>query len=66
MQIGLMVEPHQGTTWPSWVAGTVSQAVDQLGALPAAGVQEYFIQHLDQDDFDDLELVAAQVKPQVR
>lgn len=47
------------------VAGTVAEAVDRLGALAEVGVQRVYLQTLDLHDLDHLELVAAEVAPQV-
>jgi len=48
------------------VAGTVSEAVDRLGALADAGAERVYLQVLDLADLDHLELVAAEVAPRVR
>ena len=45
------------------VAGTVSEAVDRLGALADLGVQRVYLQVLDLGDLDHLELVAQEVVP---
>ena len=47
------------------VAGTVSEVVDRLGALAEMGVQRLYLQTLDLHDLDHLELVAAEVTPQL-
>ncbi|GEN81142.1 LLM class F420-dependent oxidoreductase [Actinotalea fermentans] len=47
------------------VAGTVAEAVDRLGALREVGVERVYLQTLDLADLDHLELVAAEVAPQV-
>ncbi|MDT0163994.1 LLM class F420-dependent oxidoreductase [Actinotalea sp. AC32] len=47
------------------VAGTVSEAVDRLGALQEMGVQRVYLQVLDLHDLDHLDLVAREVVPQV-
>jgi F420-dependent oxidoreductase-like protein len=47
------------------VAGTVSEAVDRLGALAEMGLQRVYLQTLDLHDLDHLELVAAEVVPQL-
>ncbi len=47
------------------VAGTVAEAVDRLGALAETGVQRVYLQTLDLHDLDHLELVAAEVAPQL-
>ena len=46
-------------------AGTVSQLVDRLGEYADAGASRIYLQTLDLTDLDHLELVAAEVKPQV-
>jgi len=47
------------------VAGTVTEAVDRLGSLAAAGVQRVYLQTLDLRDLDHLDLVAREVAPQL-
>ena len=47
------------------VGGTVSQAVDTLGQLAAAGATRAYLQVLDLTDLDHLELIAAEVMPQL-
>ena len=47
------------------LVGTPSEFVDQLGALAGAGLQRVMIQWLDLDDIDGLEVIAAQVLPQL-
>ncbi|NCT92353.1 LLM class F420-dependent oxidoreductase [Cellulomonas sp. APG4] len=47
------------------VAGTVSEAVDRLGALAEVGVQRVYLQVLDLADLDHLDLVAREVAPQL-
>ena len=47
------------------VAGTPAEVVDRLGAYAEAGVERTYLQVLDLADRDHLELVAAEVMPQV-
>jgi F420-dependent oxidoreductase-like protein len=47
------------------VAGTVAEAVDTLGALREMGASRVYLQVMDLADLDHLELVAAEVMPQV-
>jgi len=47
------------------VAGTVSEVVDTLGALGELGATRVYLQVLDVHDLDHLELVAAEVMPQL-
>jgi len=47
------------------VAGTVSEAVETVGALRESGVERLYLQVLDMHDLDHLELVASQIIPQV-
>ena len=49
-----------------WAVGTVSEVVEQLGALEEAGVQEFMFQHHDQGDVGVLELIAKEIIPQIR
>jgi hypothetical protein len=45
------------------VAGTVTEAVDRLSALREAGVQRVYLQVLDLDDLEHLDLVAREIAP---
>lgn len=47
------------------VAGTVSEAVDLLGSLRDQGVERVYLQVLDLQDLDHLDLVAREVAPQL-
>ncbi|HQY32521.1 MAG TPA: TIGR03560 family F420-dependent LLM class oxidoreductase [Actinotalea sp.] len=47
------------------VAGTVTEAVDRLGALAEAGAQRVYLQVLDLADLDHLDLVAREVVPRL-
>ncbi|NMR18640.1 LLM class F420-dependent oxidoreductase [Cellulomonas fimi] len=48
------------------VAGTVAEAVDELGRLAELGAQRVYLQVLDLHDLDHLDLVAREVMPQLR
>jgi alkanesulfonate monooxygenase SsuD/methylene tetrahydromethanopterin reductase-like flavin-dependent oxidoreductase (luciferase family) len=37
---------------PTWITGTIDQAVEQLRALEEAGVQRVMLQHQQNDDVD--------------
>ncbi|GAB3491611.1 LLM class F420-dependent oxidoreductase [Flexivirga lutea] len=45
------------------VAGTPSEAIDRLGALADAGVTRVYLQVLDLNDLEHLDLIAAEVMP---
>lgn len=47
------------------VAGTVTEAVDRLGWLADQGVQRIYLQVLDLQDLDHLDLVAREVAPRL-
>jgi alkanesulfonate monooxygenase SsuD/methylene tetrahydromethanopterin reductase-like flavin-dependent oxidoreductase (luciferase family) len=47
------------------VAGTVAEVVDAIGAYRAAGATRMYLQTLDMDDLDHIELIAAEVAPQL-
>jgi F420-dependent oxidoreductase-like protein len=47
------------------VAGTPAEAVDILGQYVEAGAQRFYLQVLDLSDLDHLDLVAAEVAPQL-
>jgi F420-dependent oxidoreductase-like protein len=47
------------------VAGTPAEAVDTLGRYVEAGAQRFYLQVLDLSDLDHLDLVAAEVAPQL-
>jgi F420-dependent oxidoreductase-like protein len=48
------------------VAGTPAEAVDMLGRYAEAGAERVYLQVLDLADLDHLDLVAAEVAPQLR
>ena len=47
------------------VAGTPAEAVHRIGEYAALGAQRVYLQVLDVDDLDHLELIAVEVLPQV-
>lgn len=47
------------------VAGTPDEVVDQLGAFAGAGASRAYLQVLDLDDLEHLDLLAAEVAPQL-
>jgi hypothetical protein len=47
------------------VAGTVAEVVDAIGGYAAVGATRMYLQALDVDDLDQIELIAAEVAPQV-
>ena len=48
-----------------WLVGTPAQVVEQLAAYRDAGVQEFMLQHHDQENFAVLELIAREILPLV-
>ncbi|MCK9487639.1 MAG: LLM class F420-dependent oxidoreductase [Dehalococcoidia bacterium] len=59
-------EVMEGMRSRGWLVGTPSQVVDELGQRAEVGLQRVMLQHHAQTDFATLELVAADVLPQVR
>ncbi|GAA5006361.1 hypothetical protein GCM10025734_46400 [Kitasatospora paranensis] len=47
------------------LAGTPSEVVDRIGRYQEVGSRRIYLQVLDLDDLDHLELVATHVKPQL-
>ena len=47
------------------LAGTPAELVDRIGQYAELGSQRMYLQTLDLDDLDHLELVASEVMPQV-
>jgi 2-methylisocitrate lyase-like PEP mutase family enzyme len=47
------------------LAGTPAEVVDRIGAYVKAGAQRIYLQCLDVDDVAHVELIAAQVAPQL-
>lgn len=47
------------------LVGTPAQVVDQLGALRGLGVDRVYLQTVDMTDLDHLDLIAAEVLPQL-
>jgi alkanesulfonate monooxygenase SsuD/methylene tetrahydromethanopterin reductase-like flavin-dependent oxidoreductase (luciferase family) len=50
----------------SGLVGTPDQVVERIGRYAEAGSQRLYLQVRDLDDVDQLELIAAQVSPQLR
>jgi alkanesulfonate monooxygenase len=50
----------------SGLAGSPGRIVDKLGRFAQAGVSRMYLQVLDLHDLDHLQLIAAEVMPQVR
>ncbi|HEX4429209.1 MAG TPA: LLM class F420-dependent oxidoreductase [Frankiaceae bacterium] len=48
------------------LAGTVSEVVERLGAIADLGLTRVYLQTLDMDDLDQIDLIASEVMPQVR
>lgn len=61
--IGRTVQDLRDTASP--LVGTPSEIVDKLGPFIQAGVTRIYLQLLDMTDLDQLELVAAEVVPQL-
>ena len=49
----------------SGLAGTPAEVVDRIGRFAELGAERIYLQTLDVDDLDHIELVAAEVMPQV-
>ena len=49
-----------------WIAGTVDEVADQMRTLADAGVERFFLQHLDHTDLDAVELLAGEVARALR
>ncbi len=47
------------------LAGTVSEVVDRLGVIAELGLTRVYLQTLDMDDLDQIDLIASEVMPQV-
>ena len=47
------------------VAGSPAEAVERIGEFYELGSQRIYLQTMDVDDLDHLELIAAEVAPQV-
>jgi alkanesulfonate monooxygenase SsuD/methylene tetrahydromethanopterin reductase-like flavin-dependent oxidoreductase (luciferase family) len=50
---------------PSWIVGTVTEAVEQLRALHEAGVTRVMAQHLLHRDIESIERIGRLVAPQI-
>jgi alkanesulfonate monooxygenase SsuD/methylene tetrahydromethanopterin reductase-like flavin-dependent oxidoreductase (luciferase family) len=55
--------PHDLNTYG--LAGTPAQVVDQIGRFAQHGITRFYLQTLDLNDLDHVELVATQVAPQL-
>jgi F420-dependent oxidoreductase-like protein len=59
------IDRSEGRWRESEVFGTPAQAVDALGRYAEAGAQRVYLQVLDLADLDHLDLIAAEVAPQL-
>ena len=48
-----------------WIIGTVQQAAERIALYAEAGVERLYLQHLDYENDDTLELIAHELAPQV-
>jgi F420-dependent oxidoreductase-like protein len=64
-RMGQDADALQASPPPSWVLGTVDQAVEQLQALSEAGVARVMCQHLLHDDLDAVALIGDELRPRV-
>jgi F420-dependent oxidoreductase-like protein len=56
-------EPEEwlaGATADGWIAGTTDEVRAQLEALAEAGIERFFLQHLDHGDLDTVALLGAE------
>ena len=49
-----------------WIVGTVDEVAGQMRALADAGVERFFLQHLDHTDLDTVGLLAGEVTRALR
>jgi F420-dependent oxidoreductase-like protein len=48
-----------------WIVGTVERAAERIEEYAAAGVERLYLQHLDHENDDTLDLIANELAPQV-
>ncbi|MDQ1673889.1 MAG: hypothetical protein QOC98_2451 [Frankiaceae bacterium] len=58
-------EPSRMSALPGRVIGTPEQVVDELSQYAAMGVDTVYLQILDMDDYDHLDLIAREVAPKL-
>jgi alkanesulfonate monooxygenase SsuD/methylene tetrahydromethanopterin reductase-like flavin-dependent oxidoreductase (luciferase family) len=44
-----------------WIVGTVDRVAEQMHALSEAGIERFFLQHLDHTDIETVELIGAEL-----
>ena len=44
-----------------WIVGTVDEVAEQMRELADAGVERFFLQHLDHTDIETVELLGGEV-----
>jgi hypothetical protein len=59
------IDTDPGELRASGLGGTVAEVVDKIGRLAELGATRVYLQVLDLTDLEHLELVAAEVAPQV-
>ena len=60
-----MLRQDAGTLRTTGLAGTPAEVVDKIGQLADLGVSRIYLQFLDLTDLAQLELIAAEVLPQL-
>jgi F420-dependent oxidoreductase-like protein len=59
------VEAFLASHRDDWIIGTVQEAVQRIAQYAEAGVERLYLQHLDHENDDTLELIARELAPQV-
>jgi F420-dependent oxidoreductase-like protein len=59
------VEAFLASHTDDWIVGTVEQAAERIQEYAEAGVERLYLQHLDYENDDTLELIARELAPQI-
>ncbi len=55
--LGAFLDSHR----EDWIVGTVPEAAERIVAYAAAGVERLYLQHLDHENDETLELIAEEL-----
>jgi alkanesulfonate monooxygenase SsuD/methylene tetrahydromethanopterin reductase-like flavin-dependent oxidoreductase (luciferase family) len=59
--VGAFLAAHRD----DWIVGTVEEAAERIARYAEAGVERLYLQHLDYENDETLELIARELAPQL-
>jgi alkanesulfonate monooxygenase SsuD/methylene tetrahydromethanopterin reductase-like flavin-dependent oxidoreductase (luciferase family) len=59
------IEAFLASHTDDWIVGTVEQAAERIQEYAEAGVERLYLQHLDYENDNTLELIARELSPRI-